>query len=229
MMKKKNLEGSKNKKRKKSPSKRKIKRKHDSKVRKLKSTLDWMEVESFEGNQCIVNDNNERYYVKGIKIHPLNIHMLDSTDNYNVIQSLSIAFNKINFKVYWKFVYQDPNLSVQNHNLMRIIKNEEDEAIQDIANMFLYFHEWFTQNFKEISFYFIVMENEKMIDKVYSDLKRFMNDTSLKISEMMEDDFRKIVAYDFDNPVIDEYYFSVLKGLDMFDIKDGKLGIGGTK
>lgn len=228
MTRKRNTEDSKKKKSKKTPSKRKIKKEHDSRVKKLKSTLDWMEVESIDGNQCIINDNGEKYYVKGIKIHPLNIHMLDSTDNYNVIQSLSIAFNKMNFKVYWKFVYQDPDLSVQNHNLMKIIKNE-DEAIQDIANMFLYFHEWFTQNFKEISFYFIVMENEKMIDKVYTDLKRFMSDTSLKISEMTQDDFRNIIAYDFDNSTIDEYYFSVLKGLDMFDIKDGKLGIGGKK
>lgn len=195
------------------------------KAKKLNSTLNWMDVESIEHNQCIINDNGTKYYVRGIKIHPLNIHMLDNSDNANVIQSLSIAFNKMDFKVYWKFVYQDPNLDVQNHNLMRMMKNEEDRAILDLGNMFLNYHEWFIGTFKEISFYFIVMENEKMIDKVYSDLKRYMNDTRLTISSMTNEDFRKMIAFDFDNPDIDEYYFSVLEELKKFDLNDGKIGL----
>ena len=71
------------------------------------------------------------------------------------------------------------------------------------------------------------METEKKIDKVYSDLIRYMNDTRLRISKIDENDFKKIIAYDFDNPMIDEYYFSVLKGYDLFDMKDGQIGIGG--
>lgn len=195
------------------------------KAKNLNSTLNWLDVEAIEHDQCIINDNGTKYYVRGIKIHPLNIHMLDHDDNANVIQSLSIAFNKMNFKFYWKFVYQEPDLNTQNHNLMRMMKNEEDRAILDIGNMFLNYHEWFINSYKEISFYFIVMENEKMIDKVYSDLKRFMNDTRLSISPMTNEDFRNMIAFDFDNPSIDEYYFSVLEKLKRFEFDEGKLGL----
>ncbi len=208
---------------------RKQKKQHQKKVKELKSSLDWMDVEEIEGDHCIVKDGEKKYYVKGIKVHPLNIHMMDPQDNFDVVQSLAQAFNRINFRVYWRFVYEEPNLSVQNHNLMNIMKYEEDDSIKDIASMFLYYHEWFTTSFKEISFYFVVMETEKMIDKVYSDLYRFMNDTKLRISKIDESDFKKMIAYDFDNPLIDELYFSILRGYDIFDIKDKKLGIGDKK
>ena len=91
--------------------------------------------------------------------------------------------------------------------------------------MFLNYHGWYINNFKEISFYFIVMENEKMIDKVYTDLKRFMTETRLMISPMTNDDFRNMIAYDFDNPAIDEYYFSVLKEIERFEFGDNKIGL----
>ena len=71
------------------------------------------------------------------------------------------------------------------------------------------------------------METEKKIDKVYSDLIRYMNYTRLRISKIDEDDFKKMIAFDFDNPTIDEYYFSVLKGYDLFDMKDQKIKLGG--
>lgn len=206
---------------------RKDMKKHKKKLKELKSSLDWMDVEEIEGDHCIVKDGDIKYVVKGIKVHPLNIHMLDPQDNFNVIQSLAQAFNRIDFRFYWRFVYETPNLSKQNHHLMNIMKYEEDDAIKDIASMFLYHHQWFIENYKEISFYFIVMETEKKIDKVYSDLIRYMNDTRLRISKIDENDFKKIIAYDFDNPMIDEYYFSVLKGYDLFDMKDGQIGIGG--
>jgi len=38
---------------------------------------------------------------------------------------------------------------------------------------------------------------------------------------------KKMIAFDFDNPTIDEYYFSVLKGYDLFDMKDQKIKLGG--
>ena len=183
------------------------------KASQLATTLNWLDVEAIENNECIINDNGTKYIARGIRIQPLNIHMLNYEDNRSVIESLALAFNTFNFKVYWKFVYRQPNLDVQNHNLIRIIKNEEDSAIADLANMYLNYHEWYVENFKEISFYFVVMENEKMIDKVYSDLKRFMSATKLLVTPMTNDDFKNMIAYDFENPSVDEYYFSVLKDL----------------
>lgn len=206
-------------------SKKKQEKQLKKKAKAMASTLNWLDVESIEHNMCIINDGGTKYYVRGIKVHPLNIHMLNHLDNDRVIESLATALNKMNFKIYWKFVYQLPDLDNQNHNLMRMMKNEEDKAILDIGNMFLNYHEWFVSNYKEISFYFIVMENEKMIDKVYSDLKRFMSDTRLHITPMNNSDFRNMIAYDFDNPVIDDYYFSVLKQLERFEMKDDKLGV----
>ena len=52
------------------------------------------------------------------------------------------------------------------------------------------------------------METEKKIDKVYSDLIRYMNDTRLRISKIDEDDFKKMIAFDFDNPTICLLYTS---------------------
>ena len=56
-------------------------------------------------------------------------------------------------------------------------------------------------------------ECRKMIDKVYNDLKRFMSATKLLNTPMTNDDFKNMIAYDFENPSVDEYYFSVLKDL----------------
>lgn len=193
------------------------------KVKEFKRTLDWLDIESISNNQCIINDSGKKYYVRGIRIHPLNIHMLDVNDNFNVIESLANALNRMNFKIYWKFIYKEPDLDEQNHNIMNMLRHEDDKAIINLGNMFLNYHEWFRSHFKEISFYFIVMENEKMIDKVYSDLKRYMSATRLNISEMTTLDFRSVIAYDFDNPTIDEYYFSVLKQFKQFDMDEKKL------
>ena len=213
------------------PGKKKISRKdmkkHKQRVKEMKSSLDWLDIEEIEGDHCVVKDGSDKYIVKGVKVHPLNIHMLDANDNFNVVQSLCQAFNRMDFKFYWRFVYETPNLSKQNHNLMNKMRYEEDDSIKDLASMFLYYHQWFQENYKEISFYFIVMETEKKIDKVYSDLIRYMNDTRLRISKIDEDDFKKMIAFDFDNPTIDEYYFSVLKGYDLFDMKDQKIKLGG--
>ena len=206
---------------------RKEMKKHKQRVKEMKSSLDWLDIEEIEGDHCVVKDGSDKYIVKGVKVYPLNIHMLDANDNFNVVQSLCQAFNRMDFKFYWRFVYETPNLSKQNHNLMNKMRYEEDDSIKDLASMFLYYHQWFQENYKEISFYFIVMGTEKKIDKVYSDLIRYMNDTRLRISKIDEDDFKKMIAFDFDNPTIDEYYFSVLKGYDLFDMKDQKIKLGG--
>lgn len=202
---------------------KKKKKNLQKRVKQLKRTLDWLDIEDISNNQCVINDGGKKYYVRGIRIHPLNIHMLDVNDNFNVIESLANAFNRMNFKIYWKFIYKEPDLDEQNHNIMNMLRNEDDKAIINLGNMFLNYHEWFRNQFKEISFYFIVMENEKMIDKVYSDLKRYMSATRLNISEMTTLDFRSVIAYDFDNPTIDEYYFSVLKQFKQFDMDEKKL------
>ncbi len=175
---------------------------------KLRKTFEWLSIESLEDDYVVLKEKNQNYFVKGIKVEPKNIYMMNDMERNQFIESLTSAFNKIKSKIYWKFVYNTPTLDRQNDELIKRIEQSDNQRLNYLAQLYLDFHEWYVDNFYEISFYLVVVEEEKYLEKVFDDLYKYMRNTQMVVRPMVKSDYKNMIKYDFDNDNIDEYYFS---------------------
>ncbi|MDD3028084.1 MAG: hypothetical protein PHI41_08580 [Erysipelotrichaceae bacterium] len=179
---------------------------------KLRKTFEWLAIERIEHDQVVLKEKSKYYYVKGIRVEPRNIYMMNDIERNQLIESLTSALNRINFKFYWKFVYNTPSLDTQNDKLIKL--NERYQAdnhrLDYLTQLFLDFHEWYVDSFYEISFYLVVVEDEKYLEKRFDDLYKYFRNSQLVVEPMNKNDYVNMIKYDFNNDNINEYYFSRL-------------------
>lgn len=179
---------------------------------KLRKTFEWLTIERIEQDQVVLKEKSKYYYVKGIRVEPRNIYMMNDIERNQLIESLTSALNRINLKFYWKFVYNTPSLDTQNENLIKLNEHyqADNHRLDYLTQLFLDFHEWYIDSFYEISFYLVVVEDEKYLEKRFDDLYKYFRNSQLVVEPMKKTDYVNMIKYDFNNDNINEYYFSRL-------------------
>ena len=191
----------------------KKKKKATSEKKKVAKALEWSDIEKIENNLVWLKRGNTRSFVAGVKINPRDILIDSETVQKNVINNLRIAFNKFGSRnrinLYWGFVFTpvdiDEHISVllkeeeAEENIYRknMIRNDFDKAI------------WFQENYRELEFCFMIKEkDDQKLFKEYNELVAEISHAGFGLKQMTNEDFYDYIAYLYENPLINDFYFS---------------------
>ena len=150
-----------------------MKRKENRNRKKLRSTIDWMEIEEINNDGIQLISNKKKMYVKGLRLPAINIYLIPLAERKLRILRLAGAIDKLyQYKLYFKFIKVEPDTTIQTSQLMNALELEENPAIQKIIEIQINKLENFRSNNREVMFYILVQDDEKHIDKTYDILKR---------------------------------------------------------
>lgn len=177
--------------------------------KKVATTLEWSDIEKIEDNRIWLKRNDKEMSIIGVKITPRDILIDADYIQANVINNLRIAFNKLNTKIYWGFIFTPVDIDEHISNLLKeeekeddivrnnMIKNDFDKAI------------WFQDTFRELEFCFMLKGNdEKKLFKDYDTLVAEFTHAGFHLKQMGNEDFYNYIAYLYENPLINDFYFS---------------------
>lgn len=111
----------------------------------------------------------------------------------------------------------------QNRHLIDLYEDEDDERIKRFIQYELEKNEWFMSSFNEMSFYILILEPEKYIDKHFQDLCNYFKSTRMQFEIAKKKDFQNMIYADFDNRDISDYYIPKLYS-EEFNVTKGEEG-----
>lgn len=185
---------------------------HKKRIKKLRSTMEWMDIESLDQKGIYLKKDNKKIIVKGIRILPINVYLLPDAEKKARILRLSSALDKLyQTKLYFKFIKSEPDITLQTSNYLQLLSTEENPAISKIIELQVNKLEWFRQMHREVKFFVLVQDDELHIDKTYDMLKReFISAFGSRdlIREMTYTDYKSVIKQEFENEYIDELLFT---------------------
>lgn len=177
--------------------------------KKMATTMEWSDIERIEDNRIWLKRNDKEMSVVGVKITPRDILIDADYIQANIVNNLRIAFNKLNTKIYWGFIFTPVDIDEHISNLLmeeekeeniirnNMIKNDFDKAI------------WFQESFRELEFCFLLKDSdERRLLKNYDNLVAEFIHAGFSLKQMGNEDFYNYLAYLFENPLINDFYFS---------------------
>ena len=113
-----------------------MKRKENRNRKKLRSTIDWMEIEEINNDGIQLISNKKKMYVKGLRLPAINIYLIPLAERKLRILRLAGAIDKLyQYKLYFKFIKVEPDTTIQTSQLMNALELEENPAIQKIIEI----------------------------------------------------------------------------------------------
>ena len=197
-------------------------KKLEKKRKKLKTTLDWMNVEDIKDSGIVLVDGDTTRYVKGICLNPINIFLLNEREVKQIIHRLSSAIDKLyQSTLYFKFIKTEPDVTMQTTDYMHKLQMENNPSIAKILQIEIDKLELFRTYNREVKFYVLIQETEKHIDKMFELLFRELRYAwgQNPIREMNYEDYKSVVQQELSNEYVDEYLFTtaVLPEENIFD------------
>lgn len=191
---------------------KKAEKQQAKRLKKLRSTMEWIDIESLDQNGIYLKKDNKKVIVKGIRVLPINIHLLSDVEKKARILRLSSALDKLyQTKLYFKFIKNEPDITLQTSNYLQLLSTEENPAIAKIIELQINKLEWFRQMHREVKFFVLVQDDELHIDKTYDMLRReFISAFGSRdlIGEMTYTDYKSVIKQEFENEYIDELLFT---------------------
>lgn len=190
----------------------KKKQKADMKRRKrVRSVLEWMEVEEINTDGILLMHNGKKFYSKGVELMPLNIFMLPASERVARIRYLASAIDTLyEHQLYFKFIKAEPDMITYSSRYVNMLDREQNPAIKNLIEMQINKLELFSQSAKEIKFYVMIQDDELHIDKSYDDLLRAIRTGwgPNMVKEMQYTDYQNVVKQEFENESANEYLFT---------------------
>lgn len=205
---------------KKPKTKKKIIRETTKLKKNVGSTLKWLDIEEIQEKQVILKRGGKTYYVRGIKLTPINIFLENEYDQRLRIARLRAVYNKINFKLYHSFVFNPTNLDDQIAYLSNLLVGEDNVAQQELIQNDIEKALMFIRDYYELEFFISVQsESEKEIEKRYNELEYQFSRAGFQVAQLNSIDFENYTAYLFENQMINDFLF----GRGDFAILEGGL------
>lgn len=212
-----------------SPEKAKQKeiRKAKHTKKKLATSLSWSHVERIRNNMIVLKSKKKEEYVLGIKLIPRNLFIENSNAQILAINQIRSVLNQINFKLYWAVCHNPVNLDAHLSELSRQMQEEEDPVIWEMIENDFEKAAWFQQTHVEIEFFLMVKDhNYENCVKKYNQLVGLFLSTGYRFKELDDFDYENYLAYLYENPMINNFYFShgifsSLKDED-YEVRSGK-------
>lgn len=187
-------------------------RKKQKRNKKIRNTLDWMEIESLDNKGIYLKNENKKIITRGLRIFPINIYLLTDAERKAIIYRLASALDKLyQHKLYFKFIKNEPDTIYQNSYYIKQLETEENSSVSKIIELQIEKLEWFRNRHREVKFYVLVQDDETHIDKTYDSLKReftYAFGSNQLIKEMTYTDYKSIIQQEFENEYVDELLFT---------------------
>ena len=188
---------------------KKLRKQAERKKKKCATALEWSNIEMIEGNAITLKDGNSREQVIGIKIVPRNIFIDTNYVQARVINNLRIVFNKLRFPIYWQYVFVP--VQIEEHITLLLQQEEQEEDLRIRAMIRNDFEKatWFQDTHRELEFFLMLRNNDenellKNFDELVSEIKH----AGFRTKNLNIHDFYNYVAYMYENPLINDFYFS---------------------
>lgn len=177
--------------------------------KRVATTLDWCEIEDIRDKRMIMRNGKKSYFVKGVKLEPINIFIATAQKQAMIINNMRIVLNQLTMPIYQGFVFTPVDIDMYFAKLQEEIRNEEDPAVRSLMQSHYEKGCWFCDTHKEISFEFFVRgKDEKSLYKNYDKLVQEFTANGFRLKEMSDKDYEDYIAYLFENEMINDYYFS---------------------
>lgn len=191
---------------------RKEEKKKKKHIKKLRSTMEWMDVDSLDSNGIVLKRDSKAMYVKGIRVLPINIYLLADAERKARILRLASALDKLyQNKLYFKFIKSEPDVTLQTSNYLQLLETEENSSVAKIIELQIDKLEWFRQQHREVKFFVMIQDDELHIDKSFDMLKReFLSAFGSRslIREMTYSDYKSVIQQEFEHEYVDELLFT---------------------
>lgn len=177
--------------------------------KKVASTLDWMDIEDIADDSIVLKAGKKLEYIKGIKVMPHQIFLDTEAEQARIVERLRVAHNKIICPIYWGFVFTPVNLDQYQAELLRRMNLETDALILGMLQDDYDKAAAFMKSYRELEFFLMVKgktaeEIDKNLGSLYTEFYR----AGMSPRVLNSSDFKNYLAYVFENPLINDYYFS---------------------
>ena len=184
----------------------------DKRMKKLKSTLEWMDVESVNPDGIYLQHSNKKAIVRGLRLLPINLYLLTDSERTDRIIRFASAIDKLyQFELYFKFIKIEPDTTMQTSQYMNSLEMENNPSVGKIIELQIDKLEWFRTYNREVKFYVMVKDDELHIDKTFDILRREFSyawGSSDLIKPMSYMDYKAVIQQEFENDHVDEYLFT---------------------
>lgn len=184
-------------------------REENRRAKKIRSTLEWMDINSISANGIVLKRGKSTRYVKGVVITPINITIRPEAEKVYLIKMLANALDRMRFQIYWKFVKTEPDIGFQLMNYTHALEKEENNNIAKLLELQIAKLGWFKDNYSEMSFFALVQADEKHIDKKFTQLCSGLGSV-FQIRDMRCTDYENLVSQELENDTVNEYMFTQL-------------------
>ena len=151
-------------------SPKQIKKQKEKEAKELKSTLDWMDIESISADGIVLARGKKKRYVKGFLIKPTNIHLLPEAETKHAVLMCANALDHMKYPVYWKFIKTRPDVGVQQQRYADMMKHADKPAIRNLMQSEIDKLEWFEETHREITFVALIQADEINFEKTWHSL-----------------------------------------------------------
>lgn len=177
--------------------------------KKIASTLDWCNIEEVEENGIVISKGKIRYYVKGIKLYPHNIFMDEPEQQARLVNKLRICLNKCPSGMYFGFVHNPVNADDHIAELLDADRIEDDYTVKQMIDADFNKIYSFQDTFRELEFFIMIRDKDpNNLIKRYTDLFSEWKNANFLPRELNKRDYYNYIDYCFENPLINDYYFS---------------------
>jgi len=188
---------------------KKKKKRISKSVKAINKTLDWIDIDEVHENYISLKRSSKTEHVVGFKIDPPNMFLEDETIQSRWINALRTVFNRIDAEIYQAFVYSPINLDTHLAAYHTKLQYETDPVIIDMINTEIQlWSDYSSYNF-ELEFFIMLKGKEsKNFTKKYLMLAREFQRNGFIITPLNYIDFNNLIAYTFNNQMINDFYFS---------------------
>lgn len=189
---------------------------------KVDATLKWCDVKQVSDEGILLGKNGENVLVKGIKIEPKNIFILDVDKQKEFINGFRLALNKIKFQFFISIVKMNNNFNVEESIIINQLKQEKNKRKQKMFEDDLDKLQSFKNDYKQIEFHIYVRDaNLKVLEKKITEIYLEFKNAGFIPTKLKEIDYKNYINYVFENPMINDFYFS--RGIFEWDRFNEKL------
>lgn len=178
-------------------------------TKKIKSTLDWLQVEKVNEYHMDIVSGKKHEVALGIKLEPHSLFLDNPSEQKRRIHLLRSSLNRLAFDIWHGFVFNPVNLDTHLVGLMKQANSETDKVIKEMIEDDIEKAMIFIQNYRELEFFMIIKGKPgKKTEDSYHQLKMAMTSAKFQIKPLNRIDFDNYIAFAFENELVNDFYFS---------------------
>ncbi|MFV0380760.1 MAG: hypothetical protein ACK5KR_00775 [Breznakia sp.] len=178
------------------------------KKKELKSTLEWMDIDSVHSHHIRLKGKKNNMVI-GVKLDPYSIFLNSPQEQSRRINIFRLALNRLHFDLYHGYVFNPVNLDSYMSMLAGQQHRESDAAIMEMIDDDVEKAKAFIRDFRELEFFIMIKGTAgSKLDDQFHLLQTSLTNAKFTFKQLNRIDFENYIAYAFENPLANDFYFS---------------------